>query len=188
MNWLKDILGDAFNDEIAGKITTAIEKDYAPRGELDAAVAGKEAVEAQLTEATATIEGLKGLDPEEVKRVTAEWQEKYDKLKQDSDAKIADLSFSGVLSEAVRTAKGLSAVSIRAELGDEKIAELKASKNQANDLKAALEGLKADKAFLFEAAPSAPPYAAGTGSEQMNKPAEAGTFASAVSEALFSDK
>ncbi|MDL2327482.1 phage scaffolding protein [Ruminococcaceae bacterium OttesenSCG-928-A11] len=185
MDWLKEILGDAFTDDVAGQIGAAIEKDYAPRGELEAAVAAKETAEGQLAEANTTIEGLKNLDGEAVQQVRTEWEEKYNQLKQEAAQREANLLFDGVLSEAVRQADGLSAVSIRAELGEERIAALKASKNQAEELQAAMAELKGERAFLFKTPEQAPPYAEGTGTAKMTEPLGDGTFKDAIAEALF---
>lgn len=189
MEWLKEILGDAYTDEIAQKVQAAMETEYAPRGELEAALGSKETFEKQLAEANATIEGMAGKDEEAVQKVATEWKEKYEQLQKESETQIAELRFSGVLGEAVKTAKGLSMVSIQAELGKEKMTELMASKNQAEDIKQALEGLKGEKSFLFEAEPAAPTYAAGTGSGQvLNAGGGEGGLRESVAAALFGDK
>jgi hypothetical protein len=162
---LKVILGDVHTNEIAEKIQAAIEQEYAPRTELEALESGKADVEAQLAEANTTIESLKGQDTEAVQKKADEWKEKFEALQAESVQKDADRQFDEEFKTAVENAKGLSLTSIRAELGDERVNALKESKNRAADLKAAVEGLKGEKAFLYtaEETPPPPPYAAGTG-------------------------
>jgi hypothetical protein len=66
--------------------------------------------------------------------------------------------------EAITTAKGRNANAILGALGAEKLAALKASKNQSADIKAALEGLKKDSDYLFDSdQQTPPPYSPNTG-------------------------
>ena len=64
------------------------------------------------------------------------------------------------MKDAITAARGRNDKAIRALLDVDK---LKASKDQTADIKAALEGLKKDSGYLFEANETPPPYAAGTG-------------------------
>ena len=189
MDW-KEILGDVYTDDIATKITTAIAAEYAPRGELEAAVAASAALEGQLKEANTAIDGFKDLDVEGMQKARDDWKQRFEQLQKDSADEKARLTFANVLDNAVRDVGGLSAVSIRAELGDERVAALMGSSNQAADIKQALDGLKADKAFLFKAeeAAAVPAYAAGTGSAQVTQPSGTGGLKDSVKEALFGQK
>ncbi len=190
MEWLKKILGDAYTDDIAAKAAAAIADGYVLRSDHDAVVAEKTGLEAQLKESNATIDSMKGQEKAEAQKTADDWQQRYDQLKSDTAAEIAGLKFAGVLGDAVRGAKGLSAVSIRAELGEEKVAALMNSKNQAEDIKQALAGLKTDKAFLFEAdaPPPAPQLPAGIGTAQVTQPLGTGGLRESVSDALFGQK
>ena len=91
-----------------------------------------------------------------------EWQGKLDAMK-----------FDGVLKDAITAAKGRNAAAIMAVLGAEQLSSLKSSKNQANEIKAALEGLKKDSGYLFDEEGAPPPYAGGAGG---NPPPQAGVF------------
>lgn len=74
------------------------------------------------------------------------------------------MQFQGVLKDAITAAKGRNAAAIIGVLGTEKLEALKGSKNQADDIKAALEGLKKDSGYLFEEDKGTPPpYSFGTG-------------------------
>jgi hypothetical protein len=70
------------------------------------------------------------------------------------------MAFDGRVKDAITAARGKSAKAVAAMLD---IDTLKASKNQDADIKAALDALKKDNAWLFEDAQTPPPYAGGTG-------------------------
>ena len=73
---------------------------------------------------------------------------------------ISDRDFDDGLKAAINDAKGKNYKAIRALLD---IETLKQSKNQAADIKTALEQIKTDNDYLFNSDASAPPFAAGTG-------------------------
>lgn len=72
-----------------------------------------------------------------------------DLAKKDSDyqAKIADMEFNSVLDTAISGSKARNSKTVKALLDLE---ALKASKNQSEDIKAAIEKIKAENDFLFE--------------------------------------
>ena len=74
-------------------------------------------------------------------------------------AQLDGLAFDHMLGEAIAAARGRSGKAIRALL---EVDTLKASRNQAADIKAALEELKKNSGYLFEQE-APPPYAPGTG-------------------------
>ena len=119
-----------------------------------------DAIKQQLSDANEAINGFKALDIDGVKKAADDWKAKYEQAEKDHAAKLADMEFDGVLSNAITTAKGRNAKAIRALLD---VDALKASKNQADDLKTALEVLKKDNDYLFESDQTPPPYAGGTG-------------------------
>ena len=121
-----------------------------------------DAVKQQLTDANKAIEGFKALDVDGVKKAADEWKAKYEQAEKDHAAKLADMEFDGLLSGAVSAAKGKNAKAIRALLDMD---ALKASKNQSEDIKTALEALKKDSGYLFDDEQTPPPYAAGTGKQ-----------------------
>lgn len=127
-----------------------------------------EAIKGQLQTAREGLEAFKGVNVKDlqgqVEKLTRDLEDKEKAHKQE----LADLAFDGSLKEAITVAKGRSAAAIIGELGAEKIAALKASKDQTADIKAALEVLKKDSAYLFEGDDTPPPYAAETGTSYYN--------------------
>lgn len=126
-----------------------------------------ETVKDQLAEAQKTINGFEGQDIEGIRKSAAEWERKYNEAIAEHEKQMADLAFDGVLKDAITAAKGRNAAAIIGALGTEKVAALKASKDQTADIKAALEGLKKDSGYLFETEQVPPPYAPGTGTQQI---------------------
>jgi len=145
-----------------------------------------DALKTQLTEANTTIEGFKKLDIEGIKKAADDWKTKAEKAEADAAAKIAEMQFDGLLSSTVTAVKGKNAKAIRALLD---VDTLKTSKNQEADIKAALEGLKKENAYLFEAEQVPPPPGApGAGKDQINNNPPAHTMAQSIKESMFGGK
>lgn len=144
----KEII-DAIMDENGKDVETAKAKysDY-------------DTLKTQLTEANTTIEGFKAMDIDGIKAAADDWKAKAEKAEADAAAKIADMEFNSLLDTSITTAKGRNAKAVRGLLD---VDTLKASKNQTEGIKAALEALKESDGYLFEDAQTPPPYAGGTG-------------------------
>lgn len=123
-----------------------------------------ESIKEQLASANKTIEDFKGMDIDGVKKAAEEWKAKAEQAEKDAAQRIADMEFDGVLKDAITSAKGKNAKAISALLD---IQTLKQSKNQADDIKAALEAVQKENAYLFGGDPTPPPYAPGAGSQNM---------------------
>lgn len=122
-----------------------------------------ETIKNQLGEAQKTIKGFQDQDIDGIKQSAKDWEEKYNKAIEDHKKQMDDMAFDGVMKDAIATAKGRNAAAIIGALGTEKMATLRGSKNQADDIKAALEDLKKDSGYLFESEQTPPPYSFGTG-------------------------
>ena len=138
-----------------------------------------EDIKQQLSDANKTIEGFEAMDIEGIKKASDDWKAKFEQAEKDHAAKLADMEFDSLLSGAVSTAKGKNAKAIRALLD---VDALKASKNQSDDIKAALEALKKDSGYLFEDDQTPPPYAPGPGKTQVINQDTASSLAGALRE------
>lgn len=116
-------------------------------------------IKEQLGEAQKTIKGFQDQDIEGVRKSAQEWEQKYNDAITEHQKQMDDLAFDGVLKDAITAAKGRSDKAIRALLD---VDALKKSKNQAEDIKAALEGLRKESGFLFDDGQT-PPFSTGTG-------------------------
>lgn len=129
--------------------------------EAKKAFADYDTIKSQLTAAQETIKGLEGQDIEGVRKAAKDWEDKYNQAIADHKKAMEDRDFGDRLHEAITKAKGRNDKAIRALLD---VDALKASKDQATDINAALEALKKDSGYLFEEEGTPPPYAGGTGS------------------------
>lgn len=119
----------------------------------------------QLEEAQKTIQGFQSQDVDAIKKSAAEWEKKYNEAVEEAAQQRADMEFGSALKDAITAARGRNAKAITALLD---VDTLKSSKNQEADIKAALEGLKKDSGYLFDDGQTTPPpYAAGTGAQNM---------------------
>lgn len=138
-----------------------------------------ETVKSQLDEANRAIEGFRAMDIDGVKKAAEEWKQKAEQAERDAAEKIAEMEFNGLLSSAIAGARGRNAKAISALLD---VDTLKASKNQEADIKAALEALKGENGYLFDDAPTPPPYAPGPGKSPIVPDEKPASLASALRE------
>lgn len=125
-------------------------------------------IKEQLTTAQETIKAFKdqGADIEAVRTKATEWEQKYNKAIADHNKAMADRDFNDQITAAIAAAKGKSAKAIAALLDMD---ALKQSKNQAEDIKAALATVQKENAYLFGEDTTPPPYAPGAGSQNMGQ-------------------
>lgn len=114
----------------------------------------------QLSQAQKTIQGFQSQDIDAIKRSAADWERKYNDAIAAHEAEKAESAFQAVVKEAVAAAHGRDVEAVVPFL---KLDELRQSKNQAEDLKAALEKVRKEKGYLFEDVQTPPPYATRTG-------------------------
>lgn len=179
LEWLKTILGDSYTEEIDKKVSAEIGKGFVSKTDFNAKNEELKTAQGQLLEAKKTIEGFEAMDIEGIKRASDDWKAKFEQAEKDHAAKLADMEFDSLLSGAVSTAKGKNAKAIRALLD---VDALKASKNQSDDIKAALEALKKDSGYLFEDDKTPPPYAPGPGKTQVINQDSTSSLAGALRE------
>lgn len=116
----------------------------AAKAELEQVKTELEQTKTQLQEANTTIDGFKDYD--QVKSQVEEYKNKYEQSKNEYETKIADMQFSTSLESAITAAGGRNVKAVKALLD---IETLKASKNQSEDIKKALEAAKDSDSYLF---------------------------------------
>lgn len=139
--------GLGLEQDVVDKIMAENEKDIAAeKAKTAKAESERDNFKDQLATATESLEKFKDVDP-------AAMQGEIDKLNQqlkDKDAeyaaKEADRIFSDTIKEAIKTAGGRNERAVMAILDMD---ALKASKNQSEDIKKALETAKESDAYLF---------------------------------------
>lgn len=134
-----------------------IEKERSKRADYDT-------IKEQLAAANKQIEEFKGMDIDGVKKAAEEWKAKAEQAEREASERIAEMEFNGTLREAITAAKGRNVKAISALLD---VPTLRGSKNQAEDIKAALEALKQESGYLFDTE-TPPPFSAGAGQHDMS--------------------
>lgn len=123
-------------------------------------VAELESVRGQLKTAEDGLKAFEGVNVQDLQGKITTLQNDLKTAKEKHEAEMADMTFNHAMEAAIASAKGRNAKAICALLD---VDTLKASKNQAADIKTALEGLKKESGYLFDDGTTAPGYAANTG-------------------------
>ena len=119
-----------------------------------------DAIKEQLQAAKDGLKAFEGVDVAQLQGQIATLNTQLADKDKEWQAKLDDMAFDNLLKDAIQTAKGRNDKAIRALL---EVDTLKASKNQAEDIKAALDALKKDNGYLFDDGSTPPPYAGGAG-------------------------
>lgn len=160
LEWLKEILGEHYTEEIDKKVSGEIGRAFVAKADFDGKNTELKAAKAQLAEANRTIEGFKTLDVDGVRRQAEEWKARAEQAERDAADQVAAVQFDARLDAAITKAHGRSARAIKAMLD---LDTLRSSKDQDKDIGAALEQLEKDSGYLFDTGAAPPPYAGGTG-------------------------
>lgn len=162
--FLKELLGDAYTEQLDAKISEAVGKGFVAKADFNALKESKKALEAQLAEANAAIEGFRAADKdiEAVRKEAEAYKARAAKAEQDAAAQLEDYKFNAWFDGLVTQRGGRSAAVIRALAGDEQLAALQKSQNRDADGKALFDALEKENAYAFEdKTPPPPPYATG---------------------------
>lgn len=149
MKNIYDILKDFGLEVPEGKradFDKAWKENYRTKADYDKAVEQRDNYKSQYDTATAELDKFKDVKPEEM-QATIERLQKDLKAKDDEyAAKEAERLFNDTLDKAIVTAGGRNAKAIRGLLD---IDALKGSKDQTEDIKKALDGVRESDSYLF---------------------------------------
>lgn len=151
MKNIEAILAEAgieLTEEQKTAVNKAVGENYKPIADWQKQVDKVTSLTDQLNTATEAMKKFDGVDPEALKEQIVELNQKLTDKESEYQAQIADRDFQDMLKESIVTAKGKNAKAITALLD---IDELKASKNQKEDIAAALKTLAEaeDSKMLF---------------------------------------
>ena len=137
----------------------------------------KEVIDAIMAENGRDIEAYKARYAD-AEGVAGAWQEKYNQAVAAHRQALSDVVFSHNLEKAIIAARGRNARAITALLD---VDALKASEDQQAAVEQAVEALKEECAYLFQAE-TPPPYARGTGAAVPEEHKSPATLAGAILE------
>ena len=125
-----------------------IDKIMAENGkDVEAVRSQVETLKTQLGEVNTQMEAFKGVDVNALNEKVAALQKDIADKQKEFQAKLADRDFQAALNESVLAAKGKNTKAVMALLD---LDTLKASKNQKEDIAAAIAALKTSDAYLFD--------------------------------------
>ena len=162
---LTEKLQTAGKDGKAAKLADLSQGQYVAISKYQAVETERDEARNQLADVGEKLKAFDGVDVDGLKGQITALQTDMDTKDKAWQQKLADRDFSDLLSAEITTAKGINSKAIVALLD---VDTLKASKNQKEDISAAVKALSESDAYLFKAdTPPPPNYAAGTGSMKM---------------------
>lgn len=147
-------------DDEKADFDKAVSANYKTVAEFDKQAGKLTAMTERAETAEETLKGFEGKDFDAITRERDEWKTKHDNLMTKQQQEAEEREFSDLLTAAIKEAKGKNPKAITALLDRDK---LKASKNRDKDIKAALEAVKAESDYLFDADDGGTPPAKFTG-------------------------
>lgn len=170
LDFLKEILGDAYTEDIDTRVSEEVGKRFVAKSDFTAKSNELKAVQARLDDATKTIESLQeqGKDLEAVRKEAAEYKARAQQAEKDAAEQLEEYKFETWWNGQVSANKGRNAAVLRTLAGEEKMQALRASTNRDADVKVLFEQLKKDSAYAFEdMTPPPPPFADGDGTNTL---------------------
>ena len=151
MKDFKEILkqaGITVTDEQLATIETEMKANYKPIADYNKQKEKLDASDEKVKTLTASLDKFKDVDPTALTQTIEDLKGKLTQKDADFAQRLADRDFDDLLNASIANSKGKSAKAIKAYLD---IDALRKSKNQAEDIKTALEALQKadDSAFLF---------------------------------------
>lgn len=129
-------------------------------------------IKEQLKTAQNGLKAFEGVDVAQLQGKITELQGQLTDKDKEWQGKLDAMAFDGRIKDAITAAKGKNAKAVAALLD---LDALRTSQNQDDDIKAAVEALKKDSAYLFETEQVPPPYAGGTGKDPVTGKYDADT-------------
>lgn len=124
----------------------AVLDNYRTIADYEKAVTARDTYKASLDEVNGQLEGFKDVNVDDLKNQIASLQKDLKDKDDEFASQLAERDFSDAIESAIREAGGRNAKAIKAILD---LDALRSSKNQADDIKKALDGVKESDAYLF---------------------------------------
>lgn len=123
----------------------------------------------QLNTAKAGLKKFEGVDVDKLNGEITKLNSDLAAKDKEWGEKLSSLEFNNLVSGTITAAKGKNAKAILALIDDDTMKSLRSSKNQADDVKAAIDNIKKENDYLFESDETPGQYAGGTGTGKGNK-------------------
>ena len=147
----EDLKAQGLTDEQISFVMSENGKDIGKiQKKLDDMTADRDKEKSRADTAEETLKGFDGVDVEGLNKSIADWKKKAEDAEKDYKQKLADRDFNDLVSAEIAKANGLNKKAIMALLD---VDNLKASKNQKDDVASAIKALSEadDSKMLFKA-------------------------------------
>lgn len=134
-------------EEAKKAITAAVNENYKTIAEVDKITASRDNYKTQLETAQNALKEFEGVDVKELQGKITNLQNDLATKDKEHQDKLADIEFNSVVDYCITSLKAKNAKAVKALLDLE---TLKKSKNQAEDVKAAIDAVKKDNDYLFD--------------------------------------
>jgi len=150
LNWLKEILGDNYSQEIDESVSKNIGKEFVPRAEFNKANDSAKDLSDQLAERDKQLEGLKdsGKTVEELQAEIAKQQELNKQQATDYKNKLDGIKRDSAIDAAITKAGAQNVKAVRALLGD--LSDVKVNDDGVTGLSDKISSLKKDNGWAFK--------------------------------------
>lgn len=142
----KTLIDAGLSEEQADKIMEELESGYVPKADHDAVAEKLRLAEEKVETTEEALKKFNGVDVDDLKGQIEKLSGDLKQKDTDYQQKIADMEFNTALDAAITAAKGKNTKAIRALLD---IDTLKGSKNQQEDMKAAIAQAAKENDYLF---------------------------------------
>lgn len=139
-------IGVTVPEEKKTEFETAFSENYKTVAEADKLRTARDNYKSQLETAQETLKTFEGVDVNELNGKITALQNDLTAKETEYQNKLADMEFNNVLESAITSSGAKNAKAVKALLD---LDTLKTSKNQADDIKKALETVKAENDFMF---------------------------------------
>lgn len=156
MEWLKEILGESYTEEIEKAVSAKIGKDFVSRSDFNAKNEKVKALEGQIAQRDEQLENLKKIDAEGLQAQIAKLQQENADKKAEYERNLEKVQFEHALDNALVAAKAKNAKAVKALLTME---DLKLKNGEIIGLNEQLETLKGENDYLFNSEKKAPKFA-----------------------------
>lgn len=133
-------------EEKKTEFETTLKENYITVGEADKIKTARDNYKSQLDNATEQLKGFEGVNVADLQGKITTLNQQLADQKADFDRQLADRDFDDLLNGAISESKAKNVKAVRALLD---VDAIKASKNQSDDIKAALAKVKEENDYLF---------------------------------------
>ncbi len=139
-------VGAEISEDKKPAFETEFNANYKTVAELEKVKTARDNYKSQLDTATESLKGFEGVDVNQLKSTISALQNDLKEKDNELNKKIVDMEFNNAVDSALNSFKAKNNKAVKALLD---LNALKESKNQAEDIKSALENIKKENDFLF---------------------------------------